>query len=419
MDQLRADFQQRLHIQVKSATMAAKYIAGLPDRGTGLGLYITGFQSFSDDVLQVTDASVATWLTLVLDEERPAFELRAQEAASRIDPTGAFLREVQTRGIGQRGNASAVGGINNFVRRDQAPFYVAAWANTPRNITRGEQTFLFDAYSDPMRKVALDRMLASSQPAMTDLSDFTFADPPGTIHPSSVIFAPAWTERDDAYGLTEPNASAPINASDANITYHRACSAVAFHWSAVLGGSLPRFIDSIVAVLQSPEGRVFTFSVSGRSVETVGFGDLHQTLSGKRMSHLGQRLNVTAAGSEWALTLYPTDELRRQYMTSKPRNNALGIAATMLATALLFIYYVRARVTDIAACSCADASALYRSCLTGGARRACMRVCWLTCTSWRRCSARWPTAAPAKLRPRRACWPRRPAAGRRTSSWPW
>lgn len=194
VDQLRADFQQRLHIQVKSATMAAKYIAGLPDKGVGLGVYIPGFQTFADDVLAVTDASVASWLTLVLDEERPAFELRAQEAASRIDPTGAFLREVQTRGIGQRSNASAAGGINNFVRRDQAPFYVTAcvralwklqyacaltqapyslrfcrWANTPRNLTRGEQYYLFDAYSDPLRRVTLDRMMANSQPAMTDL----------------------------------------------------------------------------------------------------------------------------------------------------------------------------------------------------------------------------------------------------------
>jgi hypothetical protein len=169
VDQLRADFQQRLHIQVKSATMAAKYIAGLPDKGVGLGVYIPGFQTFADDVLAVTDASVASWLTLVLDEERPAFEQRAQEAASRIDPTGAFLREVQTRGIGQRGNASAAGGINNFVRREQAPFYVVAWGNTPRNITRAEQYYLFDAYSDPLRRVTLDRMMANSQPAMTDL----------------------------------------------------------------------------------------------------------------------------------------------------------------------------------------------------------------------------------------------------------
>lgn len=39
------------------------------------------------------------------------------------------------------------------------------------------------------------------------------------------------------------------------------------------------------------------------------------------------------------LTLYPTDELKRQYITSKPRNSALGIAAAVLATTLLFGWY--------------------------------------------------------------------------------
>ena len=206
VEQLRTNFQQRLHIQIKSATMGAKYIAGLPDKGMGLGQYIPGFQSFADDVINVTDASASTWLTLVLDSERADFELRAQVAANRTDSSGAFLREVQARGIGQRGNLTASGGISQFVRRDQAPFYFVAWANTPRNLNRGEQYFLFDIYSDPMRRVALDRMIATSQPAMTDLSDFTFADPPGTIHPSSVMFAPAWVERDDSYRVE--NASA-------------------------------------------------------------------------------------------------------------------------------------------------------------------------------------------------------------------
>jgi len=162
-----------------------------------------------------------------------------------------------------------------------------------------------------------------------------------------------------------------FNASDANITYSRAYSAVAFHWSAVLGGSLPRFIDGIVAVLHSPEGRMFTFSVSGRSVKTVGYGDLHRGLSGN-LASLGRRLNVTAAGSEWSLTLYPTEALQRQYMTSKPRNNALGIGATMLATALLF--HLLRIVRPAAHCARAHAPARLRAPAGGDAARAGRRL---------------------------------------------
>ena len=54
---------------------------------------------------------------------------------------------------------------------------------------------------------------------------------------------------------------------------------------------------------------------------------------------MARRLNVTVAGSQWAITLYPTAALEKQYVTGKPRNIALGIAATVLATALLFAYY--------------------------------------------------------------------------------
>ena len=107
---------------------------------------------------------------------------------------------------------------------------------------------------------------------------------------------------------------------------------------AVLAGALPRFIDSIVAVLRSPTGKEFTFSVSGRTVHHVGHGDHHEKLSGSQ-AHLARRLNVTVAGSEWAITLFPTEALRKQYLSDKPRNTALAIAATVIATSLLFLYY--------------------------------------------------------------------------------
>ena len=88
--------------------MAAKYVASLPDAGVGLGAFIPGFTSFGEDLLAVTGGSLISWNTLVTDAERPAFEARAAEAARRIDPTGAYLAEVQRRGIGQRSNASVI-----------------------------------------------------------------------------------------------------------------------------------------------------------------------------------------------------------------------------------------------------------------------------------------------------------------------
>ena len=335
--------------------MGAKYVAGLPDVGAGLGVFIPGYISFAEDLLAVTDASVASWVTLVTDSERPAFEARAAQAATRIDPTGAYLAEVQRRGIGQRSNLSSSGGINRITRREPQPLYSVVWANAPRGLARGEQYWLWDGLSDALRRPTLLKVIETSRPAMTDLTDFTLADPPGAVNPSAVIYAPAWVERQDTYrvgqGLPQvSNASAPATTmapaplpadsvpAGANISYSRAISVIAFHWDAVLGGALPRFIDSIVAVLHSPTGKEFTFSVSGRTVHHVGPGNHHEELCGGH-AWMARRLNVTVAGSPWAITLFPTEALQKQYVTGKPRNIALGIAATILATALLFGYY--------------------------------------------------------------------------------
>lgn len=117
-EQLQADFQTRLNTQVKAAEMGAclhpcfaahlrvltsarytsctagaKYLAGLPDVGFGLGAFVPGFVSFGEDLLAVTNASLSSWVTLVTNAERPAFERRAAETAQRIDPTGAYLAE--------------------------------------------------------------------------------------------------------------------------------------------------------------------------------------------------------------------------------------------------------------------------------------------------------------------------------------
>ena len=215
-------------------------------------------------------------------------------------------------------------------------------------LSRGEQFFLFDGLSDPLRRAALLNVIETSRVSMTDLTDFTFADPPGVTNPSAIIYAPAWTERNGSYSvnpgstLLGNSSVAPLQAdnstADSDVSYGRAIGVVAFHWEAILAGALPRFIDSIVAVLHSPTGKDYTYSVSGRTVHKIGPGNHHEQLCGGHAS-MARRLNVTVADRQWAITLYPTAALEKQYVTGKPRNNALGIAATVLATALLFCYY--------------------------------------------------------------------------------
>ena len=155
-------------------------------------------------------------------------------------PYSLRFRRVERRGIGQRSNQSLVGGINYLVRRPEQPLYAAVWANAPRSLARAEQFFLYDGLSDSVRRTALLKVLETSQPAITDMTNYNFADPPGAVNPSAVIFAPAWGNHSTySVGLgslllnttTAPALAGAscVPAAD-NITSSRAISVLAFHW---------------------------------------------------------------------------------------------------------------------------------------------------------------------------------------------
>ena len=325
--------------------MGAKYIASLPDIGIGRGVFIPGFLSFAEDLVNVTRASVVTWLPLVADADRAAFEANAVDAALVQDPSGALAAQASAYGIRARDPSSLPdAAVVSFIRAPQAPLYAAAWANAPRSIPRLNDYFLFNDYGEPLRRAAIQKVINTSAPAMTDLTGWTFADPPSSDNPSSIIFAPAWiyASPNATYGVgittvagveaTSPPGSPPALAGG------RSLCALAFHWSLVLSNSLPRFVDSIIAVLESPSGAMHTFSVSGREVHSAGAGDRHEALA-HGFSQAGRRLNMQVAGATWTVTLYPTAQLRDQYLTNKPLSYALGIAAAVLGCILLFSLY--------------------------------------------------------------------------------
>jgi hypothetical protein len=228
---------------------------------------------------------------------------------------------------------------------------------------------LFDVFSEPMRRAALQRVLATSAPAMTDLLPNTFT----SVGPSAVLFAPAWPFADanvtysiGAVGgapLTAVTAGvgALVNNTPMQSAAGGAIHAVSFMWTAVLEDALPRFVDSIVAVLTAPSGAQYTFAVRGREVSAVGAGDQHARLTGgaRGVGLREQRMMIDVAGSGWGVTLFATPELRAQYLTKKPRDNALGIMAAVLACALLFGW-----------CVCRlwahDVPALTRACVSPG-----------------------------------------------------
>jgi hypothetical protein len=415
--------------------MGAKYIASLPSAGRGGGVNVPGFQSFAEDLLNVTRSSVASWLTIVPDTQRAAFEAAALAAAlAMARPTNAsntlaalarLARQVEAYGIraplGSNSSINDGSAPTDFQRAQQSDTYVAgatarrhacslcpaaalchalrvlrcvshfrlllhhrsrrparatrtAWATAPRSNPRVFDFFLFDALSDPLRAAALRRARETSLPAMTDFVSWTFADAAGTVVPSSIVYAPAWVYANNTYGMGV--APALSNASDgaaANLDNNPgdAFCAIAFHWAAVLQDALPRFVSgAIVAVLRSPSGGAHTFSVRGHAVLDVGPGDRHGALV-NGMAGDAHRLDVSVAGDQWSITLFPTPQARcidhgccptmmrfvspvllthislrcvrarriqlcDRYVTAKPLQNAFGIAAAVLFCALVF-----------------------------------------------------------------------------------
>jgi hypothetical protein len=297
--------------------MCARYVAGLPDLGVGHGVNIPGFEAFGADLLSVTRARHVTWLALVTDAQRPEFEANAAEAAARLDASGALAAQVRADGIRAVVVDARSGARTGYRRAPRAPLYAAAWAHAPHdtNGTNGtlDAFFLADHLSEPLRAAALRRTLATSAPAATDLAPYSFVDPPGSAAPCSVLYAPAWpaAKANATYGvgIAPSTGVTTCTPAGAPASVGSALCALSFRWQSLLEEALPRFVDSIVAVLRSPAGAQHTFSVSGRAVRSIGSGDLHARLVGG-LHKEERRIRVNLTDDVWNITLYPTPRVR-------------------------------------------------------------------------------------------------------------
>jgi hypothetical protein len=256
--------------------MGAKFISSRQPPAVGGAVDIPGFQSFGEDLINVTRASAAMWLTLVTDAQRPAFEAAALAVAARTDPSGALARQVATDGIRVR-RATATGAAtrsyesaplqgqyvagtaalhprgapvlrcfwvcvcartkrtscwprSDACRRVSLPAALPAWATAPRSIPRLGDLFLYDAFNEPLRRAALLKAMDTSLPAMTDLLPNTVIDPLDSLNPAAIVFAPTWNHAvNDSYGVSfAPNATTTLNPD----VDHAFC-AIAFHWTTV------------------------------------------------------------------------------------------------------------------------------------------------------------------------------------------
>ena len=298
--------------------MCGAYVSSRPPAEIGRGANIGPFEGFASGLNNMTRTSAFTWLQLVNETRRPAFEAAAVDAAQRLDPSGALAAQVRTFGIRAATNGAEPAQSGSFARAPPAPLHAVMWAGSPSAFAVPAY-FIFDALSEPTRREALQRVLATSAPAATEPTPFTFADPPGFSSPSTVIYAPSAAATGGAIGAV--------------------CGS-AFHWEDVLRDALPSVVNSIVALLRSPRGAEYTLQIRGREVRSVGAGDATRRLA-RRYAHMARREDAQVAGGTWTVTLFPTEELRRKYATNKPRDYALSIMAAGLFCAFVFAHCCR------------------------------------------------------------------------------
>ena len=187
-------------------------------------------------------------------------------------------------------------------------------------------------------------MLETNAPAMTSIlpgltRDFSL----GRAPPSSVVYAPAWTHRgaNTSYAtvrVLQPNGTDVSGRSDAA---RSAMCAMGFNWDAALHDTLPRAMPSAVVVLRAPDGTQHTFAWRDGAVADGGGGDRHAVLlaHSRHVLRHSRAFNLTAAGQLWSVRLLPTGELYDQFVTSRPRNSAIGIVAASIACVVLFGVY--------------------------------------------------------------------------------
>lgn len=128
------------------------------------------------------------------------------------------------------------------------------------------------------------------------------------------------------------------------------------HWDRFLRDILPENINGLVAVIENTCEQKHTFEINGRDVEYMGEGDLHDTSFDylKEEASFTELIDAKSAdgsylgfpmqqhtGCQYKLTVYPSQELKDEFVNSWPVILALCAAAIFLFTSLVFLGYDR------------------------------------------------------------------------------
>ena len=117
-------------------------------------------------------------------------------------------------------------------------------------------------------------------------------------------------------------------------------------WDNLLNNIIPAGVDAISVVVKSQEcGDLFTFELHGPTPVFVGYGDHHDARFDEYLYSFVMESFADGAVKEGLclheMLVYPSQELKDSYETSKPVIYTCTIALAFLGTAILFLVYDR------------------------------------------------------------------------------
>ena len=215
-------------------------------------------------------------------------------------------------------NASNVAVPTNRSRAFTVPVWqIAPWSGNANAV-------LYDLHSQIDRQRALDTVLASGTPAVTDIIQLVQDTAVNVSRASGIVFGPV-LDGAQIVGFTS----------------------VVFSWDSFIGASLPSYANDLDVVLASASGRVWTFQITDGVVHVLGQGNKHVATD---WDHIAVAANLTM-GASLTVTVFPTHALINRYVSNLPVTITAGVVAIIVGITLVFgIYdYVQRHRTQLLA----------------------------------------------------------------------
>ena len=267
---------------------------------------LPGFPEFAAELLKLASARAISFNPLLTAQQLGQWTAYALPIAPTFGPgVNTALGGVYER------NASSVAVPTNRSR----PFTVPVWQIAPW--TGNAAAVFYDLHSQIDRQRALDMVLASGNPAVTDILQLVQDTAINVSRACGIVFCPVF--------------DGPAGGGSPIVGF----TSVVFSWDAFIGESLPSYANDLDVVLASASGRSWTFQILDGVVHVLGQGSMHVATS---WDYIAVSTNLTL-GTSFTVTVFPTQALISRYVSRLPVTITAGVVAIIVGITLVFGIY--------------------------------------------------------------------------------